>query len=458
MKPKMNFIWVICLLSFISFPLSAETISLEFRESDRANIVGFEKVATLHFLPLRACEGDVASVELPISGDISVNVFCAGEKYQIAICSGKGKNKICLPPKDAGALWYPQFASFRIPWTGKKKRTIEIKPGGGKNPKWIAYRFADVAFGRLRLDSEIYDFALYSQKEDGKFDNLEKVTFLLDLDKDGELLYSKEWYYPSYEIVEIAEPFQLGKSAFKLSPDTYGLKAKLASAKKGLPLTTGLAGSFAPQIVLKDLDGNDSPLFQSKAIFLYLFDGTHREQHYSLKRLEPVFEYFKDGERVEKAEVVGISLDESILQARNFARENNLPGRVLFAGNGWESEIVKAYHIKGLHDFRLIGADQKFWPASIHGKDNETFKQAVSFATNPESKEAQEYLKRERLKAGFSFRIALYIVLGEVEKAKKFFNELPESQPEFQETQEYEHLKKWLQTEDFEELSPVTPN
>jgi len=48
------------------------------------------------------------------------------------------------------------------------------------------------------------------------------------------------------------------------------------------------------------------------------------------------------------------------------------------------------------------------------------------------------------------FRMTLYMGLGEVEKAKKSLNELLEFQPGLKESQMYEHLNKWLETEDFE--------
>jgi len=81
-------------------------------------------------------------------------------------------------------------------------------------------------------------------------------------------------------------------------------------------------------------------------------------------------------------EVVGISLDDSISDAKKFIEAHNLPWPQIAEGKGWASAIAKQYEVFDIPKTFLIGPDGKLIEAELHG---DKLYQAVAKALQPQS-------------------------------------------------------------------------
>ncbi len=437
----------IFLIQFLVFSagLYSEILNLKFVNYKEAKVLGFDLLAEKHYLPLEISDKEVNSVILPLPSKVSVKVFVKGGRYRISLCI----DKMCFPPKDAGPLWYPQFVSFKIPWEKGIEREIEIKAGGGKVPKWICYRFSDLATGYLKVNSHNYYFAFYSNKEDGRFEDENKNIFLLDIDKDGELIYSDSAIRYSYEKIDLSKNIKINGYAFKIKIKPNGLKAEIKRTKNGIYLTTGLLGSYAPEIFLKSIEGEKINILDLKPVFIYFLYASPYMVQFLLRRLESYFELFKKS----NIEIAGVIFDGEIQNWKVFLKSKKLPGKIFIVDGELKSRIMKVYHLKGIYDIKLIGKDGKFWPIDIMGKSEEEMEKTIFYFLNPENEESKKYLEKESKKSLLIYKINLYTYLKEWEKAEKLLRKLLESFPEIQQTITYRYLENRIKG--YEVLKPV---
>jgi len=437
-------IFLIQLLLF-SVVLYSEILNLKFVNYKEAKVLGFNLLAEEHYLPLETSDKEANSVILPLPSKVCVKVFVREGRYRISLCI----DEMCFPPKDAGPLWYPQFISFKIPWEKGIEREIEIKAGGGKVPKWICYRFSDLATGHLKVNSERYYFAFYSNKENGRFEDENKNIFLLDIDKDGELIYSNSAIHYSYEKIDLSKNVKINGYAFKIKIKPNGLKAEVKRTKDGIYLTTGLTGSYAPEIFLKSIEGEKINILDLKPVFIYFLNIRPYMAQFLLKKLEDYFELFKKS----NIQIASVIFDGDIQNWRVFLKDKKLPGKIFIVDGELKSRIMEVYHLRGIYDTKLIGKDGKFWPIDIMEKSEEEMEKTIFYLLNPESEESKKYLQRESKKSLLIYKINLYTYLKEWEKAEKLLERLLESFPEVKQIITYRYLENRIKG--YEVLKPV---
>lgn len=118
-------------------------------------------------------------------------------------------------------------------------------------------------------------------------------------------------------------------------------------------------GITSPTFAMENIEGKIVRLedFQGKFVYVDVWAtwcGPCKREIPSLKKIE---EEYKDKNLV----VVSMSIDElkDKEKWRNFVIDENLQGVQIFAENAWNSDFVKAYEIKGIPRFILIGPEGK---------------------------------------------------------------------------------------------------
>jgi len=140
----------------------------------------------------------------------------------------------------------------------------------------------------------------------------------------------------------------------------------------------GGKGSFGlselPGIVLKDLDGIEHDLLDYKGkILIVNFWATWCGP---CKKEIPDFIQLKDEYGERGLEIIGISLDDSLRDAREYSRANKINYPVLYKDK--EMHVVELFGgLKGIPTSFIIGRDGKVVAKFIGLRDKETFEQVL---------------------------------------------------------------------------------
>ena len=116
-----------------------------------------------------------------------------------------------------------------------------------------------------------------------------------------------------------------------------------------------LIGKTVPDFSATDLDGNPISLeqYRGKVILLDFWAVWCGPCIAEMPNVKKVYDTYKD----EGFDVIGISLDtdEDILQ--DYLKENQIPWRQVFSGEGWRSPVARQYHINSIPTPWLIAKD-----------------------------------------------------------------------------------------------------
>ncbi|TFH09445.1 MAG: TlpA family protein disulfide reductase [Candidatus Atribacteria bacterium] len=120
-------------------------------------------------------------------------------------------------------------------------------------PTVVTYCRNSYQSGEIELGGKAYRLAIVDEDSDGRYDDLDRGTLLLDTDRDGELLLMTD----SHEIFSLAEPFNLEGVVYEVAAVSSDgswmqvLKSE-ADVSPKLPL---LAGFPAPMFEATDVKG-----------------------------------------------------------------------------------------------------------------------------------------------------------------------------------------------------------
>ena len=126
----------------------------------------------------------------------------------------------------------------------------------------------------------------------------------------------------------------------------YRIKAEPALA---------LIGKTVPDFSATDLDGNPISLeqYRGKVILLDFWAVWCGPCIAEMPNVKKVYDTYKD----EGFDVIGISLDTDEDILRDYLKENEIPWRQVFSGEGWKSPVARQYHISAIPAPWLIAKD-----------------------------------------------------------------------------------------------------
>ena len=116
-----------------------------------------------------------------------------------------------------------------------------------------------------------------------------------------------------------------------------------------------LIGKTVPDFSAMDLDGNPISLeqYRGKVVLLDFWAVWCGPCISEMPNVIKVYDTYKD----EGFDIIGISLDTDEDRLRNYLKENNIPWRQVFSGEGWKSPVAQQYGIRAIPAPWLIDKD-----------------------------------------------------------------------------------------------------
>ena len=218
---------------------------------------------------------------------------------------------------------------------------------------------------QLVSGDEPYKIMVLDENGDGRFNDLENGTLIIDLDQDGKLVGTPD----SAEYHQLGEPFNIHGRVWavaSLSPD--GTELQLQPSDATVEMRRYLDPGYpAPGFAATGLDDEPIDLAQRAKVSQYvLLDfwaswcGPCRGEYPYLRR---VHARYKDHGLV----VLGINLDSDREAAVQAAAENLLDYPHVFDRKRWENDVARLYRVHGIPKTYLLDADLKIVAKDLRG-------------------------------------------------------------------------------------------
>ena len=142
-----------------------------------------------------------------------------------------------------------------------------------------------------------------------------------------------------------------------------------------------LLGKIVPNFFATDLDGNPISLqqYRGKVVLLDFWAVWCGPCIAEMPNVKKVYDTYKD----KGFEVIGVSLDTDETRLRDYLKENEIPWRQVFSGQGWQSPVAQKYGINAIPAPWLIDRDGTLITHQARGRNLE---QLVAAAVANKSK------------------------------------------------------------------------
>ena len=139
---------------------------------------------------------------------------------------------------------------------------------------------------------------------------------------------------------------------------------------------------MVPDFSATDLDGKPISIeaYRGKVVLVDFWAVWCGPCIAEMPNVKKVYEKYKD----KGFDIIGISLDTDGTRLRDFLKENDIPWRQVFSGEGWDSPVSRQYGIYSIPNMWLIDKEGKLISNSARGEKLESM---VVKALNEESAE-----------------------------------------------------------------------
>ena len=256
--------------------------------------------------------------------------------------------------------------TIEVPYkTGTVPYTFEFYRFTTRMKDVVLYYRNSARMGTVECGGKSYQVALLDENADGRFDDVDNDTLLIDLNGDGKLVGDAD----SAEHHAAGEPFNIHGAVWEVASiraDGRTMILRPSSAKVEMKPYLD-PGYPAPPFTGKGLDGKQVDLRKIAAdARLVLVDfwatwcGPCRAEFPSLKRLHA--RYKDHGLRI-----VGVNLDEDHDQAAKVAKEAGMIYPHVFDGKGWKNAVAVLYRVHGIPQTYLLDKDLKIVAVDLRG-------------------------------------------------------------------------------------------
>ena len=219
--------------------------------------------------------------------------------------------------------------------------------------------------GEVVLDGNRYQVLVLDDNSDGRFDDLQNGSLIIDLNQDGDLEGSPD----SAEYFRLDEPFNVRGKVWEvasLSPD--GLSITLRPSRANVPVKPYLNPGYpAPEFIAKGLDGESIDIKAEAAKSRYvLLDfwaswcGPCRGEFPTLRR---IYARYKD----HGLTVIGVNLDSDLAKAIDAAQQAKMIYPHAFDGLGWKNAVALLYRVRGIPQVYLLDNQLKIVAKNLRG-------------------------------------------------------------------------------------------
>lgn len=219
--------------------------------------------------------------------------------------------------------------------------------------------------GEITSEDERYKVVVLDENADGRFDDLDNGTLIIDLNQDGTLVGRSD----SAEYYKLDEPFNIHGRVWEvasLSPDGTELQLRPSDASVEMkPYLT--PGYPAPAFTGKDLDDNTIDLANDVGDAKYIlldfwasWCGPCRTEYPYLRRMHAQY-------RNHGLKIIGINLDSDRDKAVQAAEENLLTYPHVFDEGGWKNAVAVLYRVHGIPAIYLLDQDLNIVAKGLRG-------------------------------------------------------------------------------------------
>jgi len=253
---------------------------------------------------------------------------------------------------------------FRIQYSDEQEASYQLFLIWSRfTPTMVTYCRDSYRAGEIQLADDVYQLVVFDEGSDGRYDDLDDGTLLIDADGNGELLLTSD----SHEIFSLAEPFNLGGIVYEvaaMAQDGSWIEIVESDAEVE-PKPPLLAGSPAP--VFEDVDsaGNAFSLktLRGDIVVLDFWASWCGPCIYELPTLKSIVEEFK----AERVRVIGINLDRSESDFRSAVETYEISYLQIYDSDA--GPVGDLYRIEGIPMTYVIDRNGVIHARGLRGQD-----------------------------------------------------------------------------------------